>query len=175
MNYEDDLKIDETALDIEWLDQPTLMFKYGKLLAYARMEADLSKENLNLVKAELDKDIRTNPEMYAIDKITEAAIQNTILTQSKYKKAYQRYIDASFEVNILQSAVSAVDQRKTALENMVRLHGQQYFAGPRIPRDLSEMRQEKQIIANKAIKIKKENIVSNDEVITPLVRRIKKV
>ena len=35
-----------------------------------------------------------------------------------------------------QGAVYAFEQRKTSLENLVRLHGQQYFAGPKMPRDL---------------------------------------
>ena len=29
-------------------------------------------------------------------------------------------------------------RQKTALENLVKLHGQQYFAGPSVPRDLSK-------------------------------------
>jgi len=34
-------------------------------------------------------------------------------------------------------------QRKDALENLVRLHGQQYFAGPKMPRDVQWERQQK--------------------------------
>ena len=46
-------------------------------------------------------------------------------------------IDARYEFNTAKGAVRAVDQRKESLENLVRLHGQHYFAGPKIPRDLS--------------------------------------
>jgi hypothetical protein len=48
-----------------------------------------------------------------------------------------------------------MEQRKDALENMVRLHGQQYFAGPRIPRNLTEERQAKQKKADTQIKMKR--------------------
>ena len=34
--------------------------------------------------------------------------------------------------------MAAIDQKKSALENLVKLHGQMYFAGPSIPRDLDK-------------------------------------
>jgi hypothetical protein len=34
--------------------------------------------------------------------------------------------------------------RKAALENLVQLHGQNYFAGPKVPRNLSKERDEKE-------------------------------
>jgi hypothetical protein len=37
-----------------------------------------------------------------------------------------------------------VDHRKSALENLVKLHGQQYFAGPMVPRDLTHEWKNKQ-------------------------------
>jgi hypothetical protein len=46
-----------------------------------------------------------------------------------------------YEAEVLQGAVNAVDHRKDALENLVRLHGLQYFAGPKVPRNLSEERE----------------------------------
>jgi hypothetical protein len=157
MNYEDDLRIDESALDVEWLDQPSLMFKFAKSAAAAQREMDEAKEAIDVVKAELDLDIRNNPEKYDLAKITEGAITNTILTQEKYKEALAFYNQKKFEYNVIKGATNAVDARKTALENLVKLHGQQYFAGPKIPRDLSfewEQR-EKQKKSNQVIRMKR--------------------
>lgn len=154
MNYEDDIKIDETALDVEWLEQPSLMMKYAQLAAEMRSEMDKAKEALELVKSELDKDIRSNPEKYGLEKITDKVVENTIPTQNDYRRASKRYLDAKFNSDIAFGAVKAVDARKDALENLVRLHGQQYFAGPKVPRDLSsetERRREKQKMVNQSI------------------------
>lgn len=137
MNYETDMMIDETALDVEWLEQASLMMKYARNAAELSRQLDLKKEALDLVKAELDKAIRSKPERYGIEKITEGAINSTIITHKDYAKANQEMIDARYELDIARSAVRAVDARKDALENLVRLHGQQYFAGPKVPRDLS--------------------------------------
>lgn len=138
MNYENDIMIDESALDVEWLDQPRLFLKYAKHLAECRRKLDIAKEELELVKAELDKDIRSNPDKYELSKITESVVQNTIVLQKRYIKAVQNLNDVKYEVDIALAAVRAFEQRKDALENLVKLHGQQYFAGPRVPRDITK-------------------------------------
>ena len=141
MDYEKDMKIDETSLDVEWLDQPQLVMKYTRIQAEAHREEEEAKEKLDLVKAQLDKDIRTDPEDFDlgdVPKITEAVVNGAILESDKYKDAFKEWIDAKFENTIAKGAVRAVDTRKASLENLVKLHGQQYFAGPSVPRDLSK-------------------------------------
>lgn len=140
MNYEHDIRIDETALDVEWLEQASLMMRYTKYMAQCAMSVDQAKEKLDVVKAELDFKIRSNPEEHGISKITEAVVFNTILLSQEYKDANAELLQAKYEYDIAKAAVSAMHARKDALENLVKLHGMQYFAGPRIPRDLSEER-----------------------------------
>jgi sensor domain CHASE-containing protein len=140
MNYERDMNIDESALDVEWLEQSSLVMKYARHEAEAEKAKDLSKENLDLVRAKLDKDVRSNPESYGIEKITETVVSNTIITQDEYRTAYAVYLEANFNYSLAKNAMKAVVQRKDALENLVRLHGQNYFAGPKIPRDITKER-----------------------------------
>jgi len=137
MKFEEDIRIDEDALDIEWLNQPRLMLRYSKISAEAKMEMLLRKENLDLVKADLDKEIRSDPEKFGVVKITETAVSNTIISHKLYKEANTAYLQAQYEADIAKGAVSAVEHKKDALENLVRLFGQNYFAGPQVPRDLS--------------------------------------
>lgn len=137
-NVDRDLHIDESALDVEWLQQPRLFMKYASAASDKRRAADKAKEQLELVKANLDSFIRKDPAEYDIAKVTEATVANAILKEDEYKDAMSDYIDAKHEYELTQAAVRAMDQRKTALEDLVRLHGQQYFAGPREPRDLPE-------------------------------------
>jgi hypothetical protein len=152
MNYEKDMQIDESALDVEWLDQASLMMKYARNAANTRRDMDQAKEALDYVKARLDSEIRTDPDKFGITaKVTEATILNTILNQQDYKNANTRFIEAKYEADIAQGAVRAVDARKDALENLVRLHGQQYFAGPKVQRDLSWERAERQKKINAGI------------------------
>jgi len=150
MNYNDDIQIDETSLDVEWLLQPGLMMKYARHAAQAELEHDRLKEALDVVKAELDNAIRTDPEAFGIGKVTEAAITGAIILHSDYKDASERYLQGKFEFTMAKNALRAFEQRKEALENLVKLHGQQYFAGPKVPRDLTwEMNQKQQMVDNR--------------------------
>lgn len=159
MNYEQDIRIDETALDVEWLEQPSLMMKYARVAIEARKKLDQAKEALDVAKAELDKNIRSNPERFGLEKITEGAITSAILTHKDYAKANQEMIEAKYQTDMANAAVRAVEARKDALENLVRLFGQSYFAGPKMPRDLTHEAQQRhaQKKADSAIKFTRKN------------------
>jgi len=155
MNYEQDIYIDQDGLDIECLDQAKLMLKYTRLQASAKKEVSRMKEALAVEKAELGRRIRKDPDDFDLDKVTEAVVENTIIIQPDYKRAVSDLLDAQYEYDMIRGAVEAVQQRKDMLQDLIRLHGQQYFAGPSIPRDLSyEVKQKRQKEqANAAIKI----------------------
>jgi hypothetical protein len=155
MDYELDIKIDEQSLDLEWLNQPALFMKYARHSAQARRDLDEAKQNLDICKAETDRAIRDNPDKYGIVKVTEGAITSAILTDATYKESYQTWLDAKYEADMATGAIQSFAQRKDALENMVRLHGQSYFAGPKVPRDLAWERQEKQKKANNQVGVMK--------------------
>ena len=78
-----------------------------------------------------------------------------MLATLKYKKANEEFLNAKYEVDVAQAAVVAMSQRKDALENLVRLHGQQYFAGPKVPHDISELRESRQKKVNQSVNIKR--------------------
>ena len=151
MNYENDMIIDETALDVEWVEQSGLMFRYAKHAADCRLVVDQVKERLELTKAKLDKEIRTNPENYGIEKLTETVVSNTIITQDSYKKENEALMNAQFELNVANGDVRAMEARKDALENLGRLLGLQYFAGPRLPRDITEEKEKRRAKLNGSI------------------------
>lgn len=143
MNYENDIRIDESALDIEWLDQPKLMLDYTRHESEMEFVRDSKKEELDLKKAELDLEIREDPKSFNItSKLTESTVNSAIASNEEFKKLSKEYNEARFEYNVAKGAVKAFEQRKVALENLVKLHGQQYFAGPKEPRNIKKERGE---------------------------------
>ena len=138
LDYERDIVIDHTALDVEWVQQPTLMLRYAEHAALMKKEMDETKERFDLRKAQIEMKVRGDPEGYGVTKVTESAIQSIILQQPEYQLVAKEYIDARYEYDVATAAVRAIDQRKTALENLVRLLLGAYFAGPQAPRDLSQ-------------------------------------
>lgn len=137
-DYDNELQINPDALDVEWLMQPQLFMKYAEALAEAENRVDSAKENLELTKAETDSDIRNNIEAYTgtTKKPTETVVLSIVTQHHDYKKALTRFNKAKRDAKIMLMAVRAFDQRKTALENLVKLHGQSYFSSPQEDRDL---------------------------------------
>ena len=144
VSYEDDIAIDEQALDVEWLTQSQKMMKYCKMAAEAQRALNLAKENVDFVYATVNRAVRNDPESYGVAAgsrgITEDSIKSAIQVHPEYQAATKEYIDAKYEAEVASGAVRAFDQRKSALENLVRLCGQNYFAGPQVPRDLADER-----------------------------------
>ncbi len=160
LDYEQDVSIDETALDVEWLQQANLMYKYARHQAETKKAMDEAKERLDFIKAKVEMDIRANPENYGLSKVTESAVASAILLQPEYQEASKKYVEARYENDMAVAAVRAIDQKKTALENLVKLLSVSYFAGPSAPRDLSlkwneHIKRKEQKELNKNVKIRR--------------------
>jgi len=124
------LDIDEYNLDIEWKKQPSLYLEMATQLADAKGEHDAAKSGFEIVKAKLSLDIRSNPDNYGLDKITESTVNHALVTQAGHMEANSEVIKAKHKVDLLQAVVTALDHRKRALESLVSLHGQKYFSEP---------------------------------------------
>lgn len=159
MNYEEDARIDPDALDVEWLKQAGLMREYCKHQAQTKKEVDEAKERLDVGKARIEMRIRSDPEAYGLAKITESAVSSTLLLQQEYQDLSQEYIDAKYENDIAVAVIRALEHKKSALENLVNLFGRSYFAGPRVPRNLSHewLENQKRKENNTRVKIKRKN------------------
>lgn len=135
LDFEKELNIDPDALDVELVRQPGLYFRYSKMLAEAEKKVSSFKDELSMVRADLDKEIRSNA---GDKKPTENQITNAINADERYGVANAKLIEALYEMNVIQGAVRAMDHRKSALSDLVKLQGQSYFAGPSIPRNIGE-------------------------------------
>lgn len=130
MSDRDLFRIDQHQLDQEWLRQPDLYHEYAVNLAQTKYETEVAKAKLELVVAELTNHISKFPDTYNLEKTTDPAIKAMVLRQPKYKKALAKYQNAVYRENLAQAVVRTLDHRKSALENLVRLHGQDYFSAP---------------------------------------------
>ncbi len=127
--FENDLIIDPLALDMEWLEQPNLFMRYSKKLAETRKEKDETKKRLLVARAKLRAKLIDS----GAKGTNEVVEENIASTQE-----WEDHIQACYEEDLLDGAVKAMSQRKTALENLVDLLGMQYFAGPKEPRDYTK-------------------------------------
>lgn len=139
-DYEKDLEIDPDFLDAEWLNHPKLFMKYAKESARANAAAKLAEEKVKIIRSELSRDATDDPDRCLGKgvKPTVTAIESYYRGQGEHKKAKKEWVDACYYADLLAGAVSAFQARKLALENLVKLHGQNYFASPQEPHNLPE-------------------------------------
>jgi hypothetical protein len=170
LNYDSDIKIEETALDVEWLEQPALALKYGQHSALMRKRAKEAAERVKVLVAELTRKARQSPkETTHSDRPTVGDIEAYYLTKPEYQEAKQAQFDAEYEADYADHARSEMSfSRKQSLENLVVLHGQQYFAGPSMPRDLAKewqkrAQRDKAVSASIGSAIKRTRTVNNGE------------
>lgn len=132
-NYHDDLDIDPNRLEDEWFRQAHLYFQAAELSAQAQRDRDTAKEKLDFVKSQQDKSIRADPIKFGMVKITEAAVDATILQTQEYKASSTALIDANYHYNLMQSLVRAFDHKKKALEISAQLWVGGYWSTPKEP------------------------------------------
>ncbi len=133
------LHIDKNLLDEEWVNQPKLYFEYASELALARQELEEAKAEFDVVKAETDFNIRSNPADYELpEKTTEVMIGKAVILTEEYADAQKAVFTAKHRVDILSGAQTALDHRKKALENLVELHGRNYFSSPRAKSEIAK-------------------------------------
>jgi hypothetical protein len=132
MGFREDIKIDKSNLDSEWMLQAVRFVEWGEKEVEAQFQKDSLKEQLDLVRADLDSKIRSTPAAYGIDKITEGALMNTIIRQPEYLEASSNYLKAVKDAKVLSIAREAFDHKKRALEKLTDLWISGYWADPRI-------------------------------------------
>jgi hypothetical protein len=142
MDYKHDCRIDETSLDIEWLNQAELSIQYGEYWAICRRKLTESEEKIKVIRAGLIKEANDNPmKCCKKDKPTVTDIEAYYRTHPEHIKAKNDWVQTQYDCDIAEVAKNEIGfTRKLALENLVRLHGQSYFAGPSVPRNLNEER-----------------------------------
>lgn len=159
IDYERDISIDESALDVEWLEQAQLGLKYGRFIARLHKKVTLADEKKKTVRSELIMEANKFPvKCCGKDKPNAADIEAYYRNHPDYKEAVQNLIDAQYEAEYGEVAKNEICwTRKAALENLVKLHGQMYFAGPKVPRDLSKEfeTRKKQELSNEKVTMKR--------------------
>jgi hypothetical protein len=122
-------EVDRRALDEQWESQPALFLEYAEKLAEVNAEVDRLKDGVEVVRAQLDSRVRK--ELAAsVAKVTEAMVTAAIASDKDMIETLEILREAQKDAAILKAEVQALDQRRSALENLVRLHGQEYYAVP---------------------------------------------
>lgn len=153
LDYSVDSKIDKDALDIEWLNHPDIereyiaqCSKFKKTVIRATEKLKLAHEALKTKRSKLIRYCQNHPEdCVGKEKATDKQAEAYYRTHKQYIKVKRRMIRAETRLAEAEeehtTALNMKDllhfTKTKALEELVQLHGQGYFAGPEVPRNLN--------------------------------------
>lgn len=120
------LTIDKTNLDNELVQQSQLFFEVSEAFTEAVDQRDSLKEELAVVDAELDFEIRRDHEISG-DRYSEASVKSGIKTHKKHMAAYDAYADAKKLADRLSALKESFIQRSHALKHLCELFVANYF------------------------------------------------
>lgn len=122
--------VDKFALDDEWARQADLAKHYGDLLAKAKEKVATLNAAIDVRKAEIRLGARADPEAFDLPKATDESVKDAAIVHPDVQELTAQLIKAKYRVDLLDSAVTALENKKKALENEVFLYGQSYFSKP---------------------------------------------
>lgn len=150
-DFETDLELDPMSLDVEWIDQSKLYMQYAEACAHAVKMEQKKHERVKTIRSELILEANEGGEKLIGIKPTVSTIEAWYRIQPKYKEAKKEWHEAEYSANLFKSALTALTNKKVALENLVRLWLGEYFSGPKTPRDIESIMQKKSRTARNAI------------------------
>lgn len=133
------ITIDKDKLDEELVRQPLVLKRSGDRLADAKAMVEELKRVLELKEASLSRRVRANPTTHGLKSSTESAIKEFVACNEEIQALRKRHIQLKHTVDLCVSLVSATSQRKTLLENLVRLFLADYFAAPALSSEMNEV------------------------------------
>ena len=121
-----DLQLDE--LDRHLIEQPKAVKNASAELAEAKKDAAELKAQLDVTKAEAELKVAKNPEKFGLEKATGALISATVETLKSVQQVTKALLEVRHRVEVLSALMTSLDHRKYALQDLVKLHGQDYFS-----------------------------------------------
>jgi len=115
----------------QWVDQVSMMRRYTREFADARADQRRAEANLELVKAEVDYDLRLHPEKYEGVKVAEAMFKGLVLMDARVKVAIETEIAAQHHVDVLKGFIDTLRDRRSGLEQTAQMLSYGIFAEPR--------------------------------------------
>jgi len=143
-----DLIIDINNLHLECLKQPILGLKYGELYTEAKAVVEEIEESIKSKRSEIVEAVNANPTAFLEQgqKATVAVVEAFYRNHPDYIKLKSKLLQAKKEMEIADIHKWQISSRKDMLENLVKLHGQQYFSeNVQVPEEFTKKVSDKKV------------------------------
>jgi len=101
-------------------------------LREAKRDLRKAKARYEVAKAEVRLAVNGDPGKFGLTKGTVAEVDAAVTIDKRVRKALEELHEAEYAIDIYSIQVNAREERRRNLEDLVKLHGQDYFSDPRI-------------------------------------------
>ncbi len=153
MSLSKDTKIDPSQLHYEWAELPELYRAYSEEIEYIEDEIKKAKFNFELKMAELDKEIRSNPEKYTDkEKPTEGQIKAVIISTPEIKDSQYAIFEKEKIKKLLKVGCNSLEMKKDAMKQIQGLLTSEYFTTTTSDIENYDFTKKQEEISNRNIK-----------------------
>lgn len=128
MGYQEDATINRDALDKEWLALPLKEIRWGEAEAQSEEDLEALENQLELYKAELDGQIRSDAASFGIDKISEKAVESVVIKDAQVQQFKQKIMEARKYVRLMKLARKGISRVEKSLDRLTDLYFNHYWA-----------------------------------------------
>src|SRR6478736_1184275 len=125
-------KFSESSLNEDLGDHGQHVWDYAADGIECRKEIATLKKQMEILKAQIRNSVRRNPAKYKLEKVTESALDDQVLCDAEYQGLWEQLLVAENELDQSKTAVFALGEKKSTIEEWVKLHGQSFFATPSV-------------------------------------------
>lgn len=138
-DFENEVAIDLDNLHEEWRTHASVRYKYASEVAYLdkvckqqRKLIEVNKVKLKEVTSHLVLDIKQLEPKFTVQQVdaTVAGHPEIAPVEKELSETQDKLITLEYDLNMAKNALQAFDDRKTALENEVKLWTRNYFSSP---------------------------------------------
>lgn len=123
MDFRKEIEINKLKLDDELIRLPNSNYECHEELSKKIKERDNVKLELEVLEAEIDKEIRDNSEK----KPSENQIKNMVLMDKRRIKKVREYNGLNEEVNVLKGATNSFDKKDKAITNLIKMYTTDFY------------------------------------------------
>jgi len=131
----DDLFINRHDLPTEWENHPHIYMYWAEEYTYAVIDRDKQKDQVELTFADLDGQIRLDPDAHQLEKVTDKSVAEAIKRTQTYQDEVEKLHQSNLVVNRMAAARSAMDHKRKALDAMTTLLINQFYNSNTVPSD----------------------------------------
>ena len=128
-SFEQDIVLNKYKLEDECEKHSGVYHYYSDLLSTEKFNLDAEKDRLTLLESEVELEIRKNPPE-DLPKITESTIKAYLGQYEKLVKQRNKINEIKKKIYHLDSAVTALEHKKSMISYLVTLYSMKYYSEP---------------------------------------------